>query len=169
MRIFNFLFNKRILQGARAVDQDQQGPFSTVEYHVLQGPYSDYVQFISPLEGTLVLKKSLDYEIIKNFTIKLRAQDQGSPPKFSDTTLRVVVMDADDQNPKFLRDSYNAELPTNGIGQIKISPEPIQAIDQDEGIKAPLEYSINTSPEAKYFSINPANGVIRLTSTIPSG
>lgn len=136
---------------------------------MLQGPYSDYVQFISPLEGTLVLKKSLDYEFIKNFTIKLRAQDQGSPPKFSDTILRVVVIDADDQNPKFLKDSYSAELPSNGIGQLKINPEPIQAVDQDEGIRAPLMYSINPSPEAKYFSIDSSNGVIRITEPLPSG
>lgn len=136
---------------------------------MLQGPYSDYVQFISPLEGTLVLKKSLDYEMIKNFTIKLRAQDQGSPPKFSDTTLRVVVTDADDQNPKFLRDSYTAELPSNGISQIRVNPEAIQAIDQDEGIRAPLEYTINPSPEAKYFSIDRNSGVIRLKALLPIG
>lgn len=136
---------------------------------MLQGPYSDYVQFISPLEGTLVLKKSLDYEMIKNFTIKLRAQDQGSPPKFSDTTLRVVVTDADDQNPKFLRDSYTAELPSNGNGPINVKPEAIQAIDQDEGIRAPIEYTINPSPEAKYFSIDPNSGVVRLKALLPFG
>lgn len=121
----------RVLQGARAVDQDQQGPFSTVEYHVLQGPYSDYVQFVSPLEGTLVLRKALDYETLKNFTVKLRAQDQGTPPKFSDTTLRVVITDADDQNPKFLREAYTGELPPDGtIGEIRIQPEPVRAFDQ---------------------------------------
>uniref|UniRef100_A0A336MED8 CSON000375 protein n=1 Tax=Culicoides sonorensis TaxID=179676 RepID=A0A336MED8_CULSO len=158
----------RILQGARAIDQDQQGPFSTVEYHVLQGPFSDYVQFISPLEGTLVLKKPLDYEVLKNFTIKLRAQDQGSPPKFSDTLLKVIVIDADDQNPKFLRDSYHADLPTSNSDQLIIKPEQIQAKDQDEGINAPLEYSINPSPEAKYFKINPSNGDVRLVLPFPS-
>lgn len=96
----------RILQGARAEDADQPGPFSTVEYQVLPGPFSEYVQFLNPLEGTLVLKKPLDYESLRNFTVKLRAQDQGTPPKFSDTLLRVVVTDADDQNPKFHRETY---------------------------------------------------------------
>ena len=81
-----------------------------MEYQVLPGPYSDYVSFVSPLEGTLVLKKNLDYETLKNFTIKLRAQDQGIPPKFSDTFLRITINDADDQNPKFLRETYYGEL-----------------------------------------------------------
>lgn len=78
-----------------------------------------------------MLKKSLDYEALKNFTVMLRAQDQGTPPKFSDTTLRVIVEDADDQNPKFLRDSYRAELPPEGrTAELKILPEPLKAVDQ---------------------------------------
>lgn len=118
---------------------------------MLKGPFSDYVDFVSPLEGnkflssvlikrfrhqlvflgTLVLKKSLDYEALKNFTVLLRAQDQGTPPKFSDTTLRVIVEDADDQNPKFIRDSYRAELPPEGrTAELKILPEPLKAVDQ---------------------------------------
>lgn len=58
-----------------------------------------------------MLRKSLDYETLPNFTIALRAQDQGTPPKFSDTVLFVEVLDSDDQNPKFLDDRYTAILP----------------------------------------------------------
>lgn len=138
-----------------------------MEYHLLQGPYSEYVDFVTPLEGTLVLKKPLDYETLKNFTLKLRAQDQGTPPKFSDTTLRVIVTDADDQNPKFLRESYTGELPTDGsIGEIKIQPEPIRAFDQDLGLNAPLTYNINASPEARLFAINPTSATIRLLTPL---
>jgi Cadherin domain len=153
----------RILQGARAVDADQPGPYSTVEYQVLQGPYSDYVDFVNPLEGTLQLKRSLDYEQLKNFTIKLRAQDQGNPPKFSDTFLRVFITDADDQNPQFSFESYTAEFPVGGkTGRISTLPEPLRAQDQDEGIQSEIRYSINPSAESKYFSINPKSGEIEL-------
>ncbi|XP_037943093.1 protocadherin Fat 1-like, partial [Teleopsis dalmanni] len=157
----------RILQGARAEDADQQGPFSTVEYQVLPGPFSEYVQFLNPLDGTLVLKKPLDYESMQNFTVKLRAQDQGTPPKFSDTLLRVVITDADDQNPKFQRESYTGELPGDGRpGEIRIRPEPLKAVDQDEGICAPIQYSIVQSQDTKYFRIHPHSGVITLLTPI---
>ncbi|GAB0090678.1 protocadherin Fat 1 [Sergentomyia squamirostris] len=157
----------RILQGARAIDLDQQGPFSTVEYSILPGLHSDVVSFVSPLEGTLILRKPLDYEILKNFTVKLRAQDQGTPPKFSDTTLRVTITDADDQNPKFLKDSYRGELPFDGnIGELQIKPEPIKALDQDEGLRATLQYTIAPSPESRYFSINPRSGVVSLITAL---
>lgn len=156
----------RILQGARAVDADQPGPYSTVEYQVLPGPFSDYVDFVNPLEGTLQLKKSLDYEQLKNFTVKLRAQDQGNPPKFSDTFLRVFITDADDQNPKFNYESYTTEFPPIGkIGRLRIYPESIRAWDQDEGLQAEIRYSINPSPESRYFSINPKTADIDLITS----
>lgn len=157
----------RILQGAKAVDIDGPGPFSTVEYSVLPGPHSDIVDFVNPLEGTLILRKPLDYETLKNFTIKLRAQDHGTPPKFSDTTLRVQIIDADDQNPKFLRATYQAILPIDGRpGELKILPEPIRAVDQDEGLRAPIQYSITQSVEARYFKINPRSGSLTLVAPI---
>jgi hypothetical protein len=157
----------RILQGARAIDADQPGPFSTVEYSVLPGPFSDYVDFVNPLEGTLQLKKPLDFEQMKNFTVKIRAQDQGNPPKFSDTFLRVFIIDADDQNPRFEYESYSAELPADGkTGKLKIHPKAIKAWDQDEGIQADIHYTISasSSPDAKYFSINPKSAIIELIS-----
>ncbi|XP_017104580.1 protocadherin beta-7 isoform X2 [Drosophila bipectinata] len=157
----------RILQGARAEDADQPGPFSTVEYQVLPGPYSEFVQFLNPLEGTLVLKKALDYEQLQNFTVKLRAQDQGTPPRHSDTLLRVVITDADDQNPKFQRESYSAELPADGRpGELRMRPESLKAVDQDEGICAPIQYTIVQSQDAKYFRIHPHNGAISLLTPI---
>lgn len=134
---------------------------------MLKGPHSDYVSFVTPLEGTLVLRKPLDYETLRNFTIALRAQDQGKPPKYTDTTLDVVVADADDQNPKFLSESYWAEIPSDErIGELKIKPEPIQAIDQDEGIKAPIRYSFMNSPESRHFDINPRSGIVSIHKSL---
>lgn len=97
------------------------------------------------LEGTLVLRKPLDYETLPNFTLTIRAQvsysflqlsfinftstsipyvillepyfnasflqDQGNPPQYTDTLLYVNVIDADDQNPKFVDERYSAILP----------------------------------------------------------
>ncbi|XP_015587914.1 protocadherin Fat 4 [Cephus cinctus] len=134
----------RVLQGVRAVDADQPGPYSTVQYSVLPGPHSDYFVFVNALEGTLVLRKPLDYETLSNFSVGIRAQDQGSPPQSSETTLFVNVIDADDQNPAFLNDQYRVVIPhrvkTRSI--LRVDPEPIKAVDQDLGINAPVRYSV---------------------------
>lgn len=67
--------------------------------------------FPSELDGALVVRKPLDYETATNLTVTLRAQDGGSPPRHNDTTLTIVVMDADDQNPTFTHDHYSAVIP----------------------------------------------------------
>uniref|UniRef100_A0A182YI96 Cadherin domain-containing protein n=1 Tax=Anopheles stephensi TaxID=30069 RepID=A0A182YI96_ANOST len=158
----------RILQGIRAHDLDQPGPYSTVEYQTLPGPYSDYVAFVTPLEGTLVLKKYIDYETVQNFTVKIRAQDQGKPPKYSDTFVTIRVLDSDDQNPKFDRDVYYGQLLTEQ-GDIRVSPEAIRAEDQDRGIRADIRYSIvssNGSEDELNFEIHPNTGNIRQTRAL---
>lgn len=94
----------RVLQGVHATDSDQQGIFSSVKYSVLPGLNSDFFEFENELEGTLVLKKPLDYESLKSFDVHIRAEDHGDPPKKTDTVLTVNVIDADDQNPKFMDD-----------------------------------------------------------------
>ncbi|KAJ8979542.1 hypothetical protein NQ317_017690, partial [Molorchus minor] len=135
----------RVLQGVHAIDNDQQGPFSSVRYSVLPGPHSDFFEFENELEGTLVLKKPLDYESLRSFDVRIRAQDHGEPPMKSDTVLTVHVIDADDQNPKFLDDRYIAELPESPKkGAILIvNPRDIKAFDQDLGINAPIYYTFN--------------------------
>lgn len=134
---------------------------------MVAGPFSDYVDFVSPLEGTLVLRKPLDYELMHNFTVTLRAQDHGTPPKSSDTTLRVIIEDADDQNPKFLSDAYRAELPNETfVGELHVLPETPRAVDQDEGLRAPVQYAILPSSESRYFSIGSRNGVVSVVAPL---
>lgn len=157
------------MQGIRAVDMDQPGPYSTIEYQVLPGPHSKFVAFISPLEGTLVLKHELDYETLKNFTIVLRAQDQGVPPKYSDTTLTIFVLDADDQNPKFNQDVYQGSFQGDSIpSKVIFHPESIRAIDQDSGLNASLVYSIVPSSQSTFFTIDPKTAELRIAKRFNS-
>ncbi|XP_048481685.1 protocadherin-16 [Plutella xylostella] len=131
------------LAAAPARDDDQPGPHSVVHYSVLPGPYQEYVKFANELDSVIVLAKPLDYETLRNFTVTLRAEDQGQPPRHNDTTLEVEVTDADDQNPAFTHDHYTAVLPDDAVEgtELEISPGPISASDQDLGIRAPVRYS----------------------------
>ncbi|KAI5732173.1 hypothetical protein M8J77_022670 [Diaphorina citri] len=159
----------RVLQGIKAVDADQQGPFSTIQYSVSPGPYADYFVFVNGLEGTLVLRKPLDYETLFNFTITITAQDQGNPPKWTETTLYVNVIDADDQNPKFYDENYSAILPEHArVGlRLDLKPRDIAAFDQDLGINAPIYYTLNSADSFyQYFNINKATGNVYIAKDI---
>lgn len=154
----------RVLQGVRAVDADQPGPFSTVQYAVLPGPHSDYFVFVNALEGTLVLRKPLDYETLANFSVDIRAQDQGNPPKSSATTLYVNVIDADDQNPAFQSDQYKILVPRNIKTRktLKVDPMAIKAMDQDVGINAPVKYTIQGGI-LPFLTLNPETAEVAIT------
>ncbi|XP_034194591.1 protocadherin Fat 4-like Cad96Ca isoform X1 [Osmia lignaria lignaria] len=154
----------RVLQGVRAVDADQPGPFSTVQYAVLPGPHSDFFVFVNALEGTLVLRKPLDYETLSNFSVDIRAQDQGNPPKSSTTTLYVNVIDADDQNPAFETDQYKIIIPRNIKTRriLKVDPTPIKAADQDVGISAPVKYTIQGGI-LPFLTLNPETAEVAIT------
>nr|CAD7437671.1 unnamed protein product [Timema bartmani] len=160
----------RVLQGVRALDADQQGPYSTVQYSVLPGKNAEYFVFVNGLEGTLLLRKPLDYELLSNFSITLRAQDQGVPAQYSDTTLYVNVIDADDQNPRFFDDRYMAIFPENPMQgtRLKIRPRDIAAYDQDMGINADIYYTFNSGgSDYRFFDIDRVTGHVTIKRSIP--
>ncbi|CAL4080366.1 unnamed protein product [Meganyctiphanes norvegica] len=154
----------------KAVDEDQAGPFSTVQYFIMPGPNSHHFAFQSPLRGELVLKRPLDYETEPLFNITIMAQDQGLSAQNSTTVLTVQVLDADDQNPVFRSERYMAvlpEIPTKG-STLEVKPESLLAEDKDEGIKSPIIYSLAGAEDDSYwFNIDPTTGVITLDDDIP--
>ncbi|KAG5876666.1 hypothetical protein JTB14_027143 [Gonioctena quinquepunctata] len=159
----------RVLQGVHAIDNDQQGIFSSVRYSVLPGVHSDFFEFENELEGTLVLKRPLDFESLKSFDVHIRAQDHGEPPMKTDTVLTVNVIDADDQNPKFLDDRYTStvpEPPKKGSLLI-VKPREIKAVDQDIGINAPVYYTFKeVGVEYTFFKLNRLTAKISLAKDL---
>ena len=153
-----------------AKDADQAGPFSTVEYNIPAGPFSEYLAIENPLEGKIMLTKSLDFETLQLFSVKLVAQDQGSPPQYNETTIVINVLDADDQNPAFYFERYSAILPsapTRG-SKLQVEPQDVQAFDKDVGINSPVYYSFSgQGDDYMHFELNRNTGQIYIKGDIP--
>ncbi len=161
-----------VLTGVRAVDADQPGPFSTVEYSVKEGKGSDLVAFSNPLEGMMVLTRHLDSETESRYEITIVARDQGSPPMETETVVTLIVRDADDQNPAFYHQRYTALLPEGGTQGLKliVEPEDIRAYDQDSGLGAPVFYEFSGQEESdiyRYFELNRNTGHIYVRADVP--
>ena len=158
----------------RATDGDQPGAFSTIEYYVEPGPFSHLARFENPFSGNLVLAAPLDFETLPKFWITIRAQDQGEPPNTATTTVSINVLDADDQNPRFLDDKYLAILPdSNRAGErLNMTPRALHAVDPDSGINSPIELSFSSSGSdsaaTAYFSLDSKFGEIRLKKSLAS-
>ena len=154
-----------LLVNLRATDLDQPGPFSTVEYSVVEGPHSHFVRFPSPLEGRLLLVKALDFESDPELEVVVEARDQGTPILRSRATLVITVLDADDQNPAFLEEHYTAVLPYDAQpgDELLVEPQMLEAFDQDVGINSSIIYSFQGSGhDEQVFQINASSGKVVL-------
>ena len=89
--------------------------FAALNLHI-----QEYVEFANSLEGTLVLRKPLDFESERQLNVSIRAQDQGNPPLYNETYVIIRVQDADDQNPLFSRPRYVAYLPQPAVKVIHL-------------------------------------------------
>jgi len=144
-----------------AVDSDQRGPFSTVEYQLEYEKNQDHY-FEVDSDGRVTLLKSLDYEDVAHIKVKLIAKDQGSPAQVSQTFINLNVLDADDQNPAFDQNRYEAVVDEWTPGAIlDVLPKSIYAYDQDLNINSSIVYSLSGMGSLyNMFSINSVTGEV---------
>lgn len=57
--------------------------------------------------GTITVADDLDYEVCKDFFLKVEAVDGGTPPLKTSTIVTIEVMDINDNAPSFSEDIYN--------------------------------------------------------------
>ncbi|XP_041929605.1 protocadherin 2 gamma 28 isoform X7 [Alosa sapidissima] len=140
-------------------------------YSILESPVqgtsvASYV-YINQDNGNIVTMRSLDYEQMNAFQIHVQVRDSGSPPRTSNVTVHVFVVDQNDNPPVILYPAHNAEegvqltIPSSApVGHVVGK---IVAVDPDSGYNAWLSYSIPPGQDAALFSINPHSGQLCTT------
>ncbi|KAM9342268.1 protocadherin-8 [Pholidichthys leucotaenia] len=126
-------------------------------------PVSTYVS-VDSLSGTLYSLRSFDYETLQQIELVIQAEDEGSPSLSSTSTIRIRVVDQNDNYPYFtfpvfVNDSADVPLPFNAPPDylaLRVSAE-----DEDDGVNAELSYQI-VQGDAKLFAMNKDTGEIAL-------
>lgn len=88
-----------------------------------------------------MVMSSLDRETEDNYTLTIKAQDDGQPSKSSTAQFTITVTDVNDNKPKFGKSSYSFTIAEdNNVDDLvgKLGP----ATDLDTGVNAEIEYSI---------------------------
>ncbi|CAJ0960742.1 unnamed protein product [Ranitomeya imitator] len=114
----------------------------------------------------LILEKPLDRERQDAYEMILSAQDGGKPPKTGTTVVKVIVLDVNDNFPKFDKDTYKVSLSENApVGFLVLQ---LSAVDEDEGLNAQITYSIQDVSEILYSTVHldPVNGNIYVNGDI---
>ncbi|XP_043115735.1 protocadherin-16 [Puntigrus tetrazona] len=135
-----------------ASDMDQ-GTNGIVTYGSLVG--DDFI--IHPVTGVITTTKALDREAQGVYAVTVYARDGGSPPNFAKTTVRVTVLDENDNRPAFGRVYYSLEVPEN---QESVMLFTIRATDQDSGDSGLVHYKITDGDHFGDFHLDRKSGVL---------
>ncbi|NWR63878.1 PCDGA protein, partial [Bucorvus abyssinicus] len=106
----------------RATDADW-GQNARVRYRVLEGrvrgaPLSSYVS-VQAETGALYALRSFDYEEVRELALWVRAEDGGAPALSSNVSVRLVIVDENDNAPQVLYPPA-ASGPAAGLGPVRV-------------------------------------------------
>ncbi|XP_051505688.1 protocadherin-19 isoform X5 [Myxocyprinus asiaticus] len=146
------------------------GMNGTVSYEIIKSEVrgmsvESYVTVNS--NGEIYGVRAFNHEDTRTFEFKVSAKDGGDPPLTSNATVRIVVLDVNDNTPvmttpPLVNGTAEVSIPKNaGVGYLVTQ---IKADDYDEGENGRLTYSISEGDMA-YFEIDQINGEMRTTKT----
>ncbi|XP_066507617.1 protocadherin gamma-A11-like [Hoplias malabaricus] len=151
---------------ARDADSKQNARVSYVlEDGSVNGvPVSSYVS-VSADGGVVSAARSFDYEQLKDFRFRVRAQDGGSPPLSSNVSVKIQIQDQNDNAPQVL-------YPVQSGGSVVAEMVPrsadvgylvtkVVAVDVDSGQNAWLSYKLQKATDRALFEVGAQNGEIR--------
>ncbi|XP_056238381.1 protocadherin gamma-A2-like isoform X33 [Seriola aureovittata] len=151
---------------ARDTDWNQNARVSYIlEDSFVNGvPVSSYVS-VSADSGVIHAVRSFDYEQIKDFHFRVKAQDGGSPPLSSNVTVKILIQDQNDNPPQVLYPvqtggSLVAEMVPRSadVGYLVTK---VVAVDVDSGQNAWLSYKLQKATDRALFEVGLQNGEIR--------
>ncbi|KAK1169607.1 hypothetical protein AOXY_G8441 [Acipenser oxyrinchus oxyrinchus] len=112
---------------------------------------------IDQATGVVTATRALDREVQDRYTVTVYAKDGGLPPNFATATVRITVLDENDNSPAFEKDSYHLEVPEN---QEPVALFTMKAMDHDAGENGRVEYKIVAGDPAGDFHIDGNSGVL---------
>lgn len=143
-----------------AVDQDT-GNNARLTYRIKKSNDSEDsdVFGIFPNSGLIYLKEKLDRETKSKYEVIVGVTDNGTPADTATAKVIVTVMDANDNDPKFSKDSYEFYVEENSAAGAFVGK--ISAVDSDFGPNALVKFSF--VPGNSTFRINPSTGSSNFT------
>ncbi|XP_058419477.1 cadherin-10 [Diceros bicornis minor] len=148
----------------KATDADT-GKNAEVEYRIIDGDGTDMFDIITEKdtqEGIITVKKSLDYESRRLYTLKVEAENTHVDPRFyylgpfKDTTIVKISIEDVDEPPVFSRSSYLFEVHEDiEVGTIIGT---VMARDPDS-TSSPIRFSLDRHTDLdRIFNIHSGNG-----------
>lgn len=98
------------------------------------------LQSLGPKKYKLIVKNPVDREKLDHYDITITCQDKGSPPLHSESKFSIKVVDVNDVQPQFPRNSFKFWIFENRKSNYPVGY--INATDPDLGLGGKLTYSL---------------------------
>ncbi|XP_075466716.1 cadherin-23 isoform X3 [Ascaphus truei] len=116
--------------------------------------------------GEMFLIKTLDRELQDQYSLKVQASDSGSPPRRTEHTLTVNVLDVNDNPPVISSPfGYNISVYENVGGGTSVIR--VRATDRDTGLNSVLSFYITQGNEDLTFRMDRLTGEIATRPSPP--
>eukprot|EP00062_Callorhinchus_milii_P002807 gi/632939420/ref/XP_007909979.1/ PREDICTED: cadherin-like protein 26 isoform X2 [Callorhinchus milii] len=147
----NTLVGKKFFK-VNVTDADEENnPNSQVSYRL--DPHAQSSEYFSLDEfGSMSLKRCLDYEKVKSYTIIVHANDHGSPKLSSSATVNIIVKAANKHLPVFTETSFTAKVSENDTNVV-IRRLSVTDADLPHTPAWRAKYSIVEGNEGGYYKI----------------
>ena len=145
-----------------ASDRDFSHNNSKVDFSIVSGNEQDMFQITST--GEVLLVGDLDYEQATSYNLVVMAKDRGQPPLNSTVSVKITVLDVNDNVPIFGQSTYAVVV--NESVEVGTTVVKVQATDGDTGENAVIRYFINSGNDFDNFRINRQTGVITVTKKL---
>ncbi|XP_068133852.1 protocadherin gamma-B1-like isoform X34 [Hyperolius riggenbachi] len=155
----------------RDINENAKISYSILSNNIDGIPVSSFVS-INSITGIIYAQRSFDYEQLREFKFQVMAKDSGSPPLSSNVTVRMCIIDKNDNAPKILYPSPDTEesalfefIPHSAEKGYLITK--VIAVDADSGHNAWLSYHLQQVPDPSLFIIGQHSGEIRTGKELP--
>uniref|UniRef100_A0A8C6IZL5 Uncharacterized protein n=1 Tax=Melopsittacus undulatus TaxID=13146 RepID=A0A8C6IZL5_MELUD len=130
--------------------------------YVISGGNEDSSFIVDMERGVLKILSPLDREVKDKYTLNITVYDLGIPQKSAWHLLDIKILDANDNPPEFLQDSYFIEVSENKEPNSEIIQ--IEATDKDLGVNGEVKYSLLTDTDK--FTINAVTGIVKVVGIL---
>uniref|UniRef100_A0A670ZC59 Cadherin domain-containing protein n=1 Tax=Pseudonaja textilis TaxID=8673 RepID=A0A670ZC59_PSETE len=141
------------------LDQNSHITYSILTSNIEELPISSYISIHSET-GIIYAQRSFDYEQFREFQLQVKAQDGGSPPLSSNVTVRVFILDRNDNSPQILSPSPDSKdsalfemVPRSAEADYLVTK--VVAVDADSRHNAWLSYQKDGSKYTELVINNP--------------
>ncbi|XP_065590498.1 protocadherin gamma-B5-like isoform X7 [Cyrtonyx montezumae] len=126
--------------------------------------------------GALYAQRSFDYERCREFAVEVQARDGGTPARSATATVRVFVLDRNDNAPRVLWPAAGGGAGGGaGAGPFEVVPRSAEAgylvakvvaVDADSGRNAWLSYELVQESEPELFRVEARSGEVRTARAV---